>query len=74
MFKTPIKGELTVVISEKNIKDKFFDENKIINKAKIFLKKYSLKDVVELIYELEKVNKKKIYQICLDIKKNEKNN
>ena len=74
LFKTPIKGELTVVISEKNIKDKFFDENKIINKAKIFLKKYSLKDVVELIYELEKVNKKKIYQICLDIKKNEKNN
>ena len=27
MFKTSIKGELTVVISEKNIKDKFFDEN-----------------------------------------------
>ena len=74
MFKTSIKGELTVVISEKNIKDKFFDENKIIKKAKIYLKKYSLKDVVELLFESEKINKKKIYQICLNIKKNEKIN
>ena len=74
MFKTSIKGELTVVISEKNIKDKLFDDNKIIKKAKIYLKKYSLKDVVELLFEAEKINKKKIYQICLDIKKNEKNN
>jgi len=74
MFKTSIKGELTVVISEKNIKDKFLDENKIIKKAKLYLKKYSLKDVVELLFESEKINKKKIYQICLNIKKNEKNN
>ena len=72
LFKTSIKGELTVVISEKNTKDKFFDENKIIKKAKVYLKKYSLKDVVELIFETEKINKKKIYQICLNIKKNEK--
>ena len=73
LFKTPIKGELTVVISEKNIKDKFFDEKKVIKKAKIYLKKYSLKDVVELIFETERINKKKIYQICLAIKKDEKN-
>ena len=32
-----------------------------------------VKDVVELLFESEKINKKKIYQICLDIKKNEKN-
>ena len=74
MFKSPIKGELTVVISEKNIKDKFFDEKKIIKKAKLYLRKYSLKDVVELLFESEKISKKKIYQICLNIKKNEKNN
>tara|TARA_B100001093_G_scaffold308244_1_gene294119 strand:- start:376 stop:1218 length:843 start_codon:yes stop_codon:yes gene_type:complete len=73
MFKTPLKGELTVVISEKKIKDKFFDEKKIIKKAKVYLKKYSLKDVVELIFETEQINKKKIYQICLAIKKDEKN-
>ncbi len=73
MFKTRIKGELTIVISEKNIKNKFFDEKKIIKRAKLYLKKYSLKDVVELLFESEKINKKKIYQICLNIKKNEKN-
>ena len=73
IFKSPIKGELTVVISEKNIKSDFLDENKIKKKAKIFLKKYSLKDVVELLFESEGVNRKKIYKICLDLKKNEKN-
>ena len=74
MFKNSLKGEITIVISEKNIKDKFFDEVKIKKKASLYLKKYSLKDVVELLFESEGLNKKKIYQICLDIKKNEKNN
>ena len=74
MFKTPIKGELTVVISEKNTKDEFFDEKKVIKQAKLYLKKYTLKDVVELLFAVEKKNKKKIYEICLNIKKNEKIN
>jgi hypothetical protein len=39
-----------------------------------YLKKYSLKDVVELISKKEKISKKKVYEICLKIKKNEKNN
>ena len=72
-FKTPIKGELTIVISEDNKKEKEnkFDREKIVNKAKKYLKKYSLKDSVELIMETEGLNKKEIYQICLNIK-NEK--
>ena len=74
MFKTKIKGELTVVLSEKNIKNKILDESEIKKKAKIYLKKYSLKDVVELLFKSEKIHKKKIYQICLEIKNNEKNN
>ena len=73
MFKTPIKGELTVVISEKKFKKNHIDKEKIVNKAKKYLKKYSLKDTVNLIVETEKVNKKEVYQICLNIK-NEKNN
>ena len=73
-FKLNLKGELTVVISEKDIKDKKIDENEIKKKAKQYLKKYSLKDVVDLLFEKEKVNKKKIYQICLNLKKNEKIN
>ena len=74
MFKNKVKGELTVVISEKSTKNKKFDEKKIVEKAKKYLKKYSLKDVVELLFETEQINKKRIYQLCLDIKKNVKNN
>ena len=68
----PVKGELTIVISENNKKVKKFDEEKIVNKIKKYLKNYSLKDTVNLILETEKMNKKKIYDLCLKIK-NEKN-
>ena len=67
-----MKGELTVIISEKTTKKNILDVEKIVNKAKKYLKKYSLKDTVDLIVELEKVNKKEIYNLCLKIK-NEKN-
>ena len=68
---SPFKGELTIIISENNIKTKYFDEEKIVNKIKKYLKKYSLKDTVDLILETEKTNKKKIYDLCLKVK-NEK--
>tara|TARA_B100001093_G_scaffold183628_1_gene176299 strand:- start:2377 stop:3219 length:843 start_codon:yes stop_codon:yes gene_type:complete len=74
IFKTSFKGELTVVISNRNIKDEYLDETKIIKKAKKYLKKYSLKDVVEILSDSEKINKNKAYKLCLDIKKNEKFN
>ena len=67
-----MKGELTIVISENDKKVKKFDEEKIVNKIKKYLKNYSLKDTVNLILETEKINKKKIYDLCLKIK-NEKN-
>ena len=47
-------------------------ETKLLTRQKKYLKKYSLKDTVELIMETEKTNKKEIYKLCLDIK-NEKN-
>ena len=59
MIKAPFKGELTVVISDENNKVKKFDEEKIVNKIKKYLKKYSLKDTVEIILESENINKKK---------------
>ena len=67
-FKKPIKGELTIVISEKNIKAKSFDEKKIVNKIKKYLVNYTLKDTVNLISETEEINKKKIYDLCLKVK------
>ena len=72
LFRTPLKGELTIVISENNTKVKKFDELQIVNKAKKYLKKYTLRDTVDLILENEKINKKKVYDLCLKIK-NEKN-
>ena len=74
LFKTPLKGELSVVISDEKIKKKVLDENNIVKKARLYLKKYSLKDVVELLFESERINKKRIYQICLKIKNDEKIN
>ena len=74
LFKSPIKGELTLVVSEIGKKKTIsIDKKKIINKAKKFLKKYSLKDTVELILETENINKKDVYQLCLNLK-NEKSN
>ena len=73
MFKNTMKGELTLVISEQSIKAKALDKEKIVNKAKKYLKKYSLKDTVNLILESEKANKNEIYKLCLEVK-NEKNN
>ena len=72
LFKSSLKGELTVVISEKDNKDKIFDKEKIKGKAVKYLKKYSLRDTVDMIIETEKVNKKDVYRLCLEIK-NENN-
>ena len=71
-FKNVVKGELTVLISEKISKEKTFDEKKIVNKIKKYLNKYSLKDTVNIMLKSEKISKKKIYNLCLKIK-NEKN-
>ena len=74
-FKTTVKGELTVVISKEYYKNNnsMLDLD-IVKEATVYLKKYSLKDVVELISKKEKISKNKVYEICLKIKNNEKNN
>ena len=73
-FKTALKGELTIVISKiyTNNESKF--DVDIFAEATEYLKKYSLKDVVELISKKEKVSKRKVYEICLKIKNDKKNN
>jgi 16S rRNA (cytidine1402-2'-O)-methyltransferase len=66
-----LKGELTVVLSQK-IKDKNL-KKKISESVKIdikkMLKKYSHKDVVEFISKKENLSKKIIYEFCLKVKK-----
>ena len=39
-----------------------------MKKAKKYLKNLSVKDTVNMIFKSEKINKKKIYQLCLKIK------
>ena len=45
MFTSPVKGELTVVISKNNNKFDVFDVDEIKKQAIEYLKKYSIKDV-----------------------------
>jgi len=65
-----LKGELTIVISEKKTDKKtspFLDESdkRIINQM---INKLSIKDIVNLIQEKSKVSKKDIYNYCIKIK------
>ena len=66
-----LKGELTVVLSEKikekNIKKEINESVKI--EIKKMLKKYSHKDVVEFISKKENLPKKVMYNFCLKLKK-----
>ena len=71
-FKENLKGELTVVISGKseNYDNKIVINTKQLNnEIKQYLKKYSVKDVVNLISQKNNLSKKKIYDICLKLKK-----
>ena len=70
-FAEPLKGELTIVLSEiikkKNIKKEINESVKI--EIKKMLKKYSHKDVVEFVSKKENLSKKMIYNFCLKLKK-----
>ena len=66
-----LKGELTVVLSEKNKEKKSkkeIDESVKIEIKKM-LKKYSHKDVVDFIAKKENLPKKIIYNFCLKLRK-----
>ena len=71
-FKENLKGELTVIISgrSENYDSKIVINTKHLNnEIKQYLKKYSVKDVVNLISQKNNLSKKKIYDICLKLKK-----
>jgi len=71
-FKENLKGELTVVISGNNedtINESVINTKKLNTEIIQYLKKYSVKDVVNLISQKYNLSKKKIYDICLKIKK-----
>ena len=73
LFDKDLKGELTVIISEKGNNKKnpqILSESDKVNIKKM-MKKLSIKEVVSFVSENRKVSKKLIYNFCLKIK-NEK--
>ena len=70
LFDENLKGELTVVISEKK---KIKKDSLLLNESdktniKKMIKKLSIKEIVNLISQNSNVPKKKIYNFCLKIK------
>ena len=73
LFKNEPKGELTIVISEKEL-DKKNSQNlseSDKNNIKMMINKLTTKEITNLISQNSKVSKKKIYEYCLKFK-NEK--
>ena len=69
IFEKEIRGELTVVISEKkqqNTSQDLGESDKIIIKK--MLNKISIKEITEIISNEKKIPKKKIYNYCLKLK------
>ena len=71
--KISLKGEITLVISEKKLVNKTSDNLSESDKTKIrkLIKKLSIKEIVDLIKEGKSIKKKEIYNYCLKMK-NEK--
>jgi 16S rRNA (cytidine1402-2'-O)-methyltransferase len=68
-----LKGELTIVISEKNLKNNtsnYLDESDKKSIRKL-IKVLSIKDIVSLMSKNTKISKKEVYSYCLKVK-NEK--
>jgi 16S rRNA (cytidine1402-2'-O)-methyltransferase len=73
LFKNEPKGELTIVVSEKQINknssQKISESDK--NNIKIMLHKLSTREIANIISEHSNVSKKEIYEYCVKLK-NEK--
>ena len=70
VFDKNLRGELTIVISErinKKVSQNLSESDK--NNIKKMINKLSIKEIVTLINQNNKVSKKEIYNYCLEIKK-----
>ena len=70
--KISLKGELTVVISEKKNNKVSISNDELKKMVKSTLRKKSVKDTVQFVASKNNISKKIIYQLCLEI--NEKKN
>ena len=65
-----LKGELTLVISERKILDNNSQKLSESDKRLIrqMIKKLSIKEIINLIKQTKKIKKKEIYNYCIKIK------
>ena len=65
-----LKGELTLVISERKILDNNLQKLSESDKRLIrqMIKKFSIKEIINLIKQTKKIQKKEIYNYCIKIK------
>ena len=70
IFNKELKGELTIVISEKKIKKNHSQElsESDMNIIKKMINKLSIKEITEIISQNKDISKKEIYNYCLKIK------
>ena len=70
IFNMELKGELTVVISEKKIDKNHSQEltESDMNIIKMMINKLSVKEITEIIGQTKNISKKEIYNYCLKLK------
>ena len=69
LFKKDLKGELTLVISQKFIKKVSLELSESDKRdIKKMINKFSLKEITKIINKDNKISKKKIYDYCLKLK------
>ncbi|MDC1125704.1 16S rRNA (cytidine(1402)-2'-O)-methyltransferase [Candidatus Pelagibacter sp.] len=70
IFNKELKGELTIVISEKKIEKNHSQElsESDMNNINKMINKLSIKEITEIISQNKDISKKKIYDYCLKIK------
>jgi 16S rRNA (cytidine1402-2'-O)-methyltransferase len=70
IFSKELKGELTIVISEKKIEKNISQElsESDMNIIKKMINKLTIKEITEIISQNKDISKKEIYNYCLKIK------
>ena len=65
-----LKGELTIVVSEKKIDKNHSQElsESDINMIKKMINKFTIKEITEIISQNKDISKKEIYNYCLKLK------
>jgi 16S rRNA (cytidine1402-2'-O)-methyltransferase len=70
IFNKELKGELTIVISEKKIEKNYSQElsESDMNIIKKMINKLTIKEITEIISQNKDISKKEIYNYCLKLK------